>query len=597
VVQAAVGLSPDRRDQLVVMLRNKPRGDREAPEVRAACASFAVALGQPDAELAWEARGALLEAMAQSADVRAIEVQAQDLATLAEWVSPEERGRYFPDTARAILELIPKAKNPMVLAVRAVALGRLAERLPPDEAGDLCARAVRPVVDLLAGDPGSLGPVLAKLAERLSPAAAAGTMGPVLDLMAKTADPNQLAALAPALGRLAERLPPEAVVQPARRAVGLPPWNPALRELAGRLPPAEAAQMARQVLKMMTDSKPPVSPATMSLAPVLGRLADRLPPAEAAQLCTEAVEPVLDYMASSPYPGVPQVTHILKELLVRLPPEQAAKLWAKAAERALVLMPDKPQPISPGEPYFTMQALGELTERLPPDQASDLSARAVRKALDAMAKFKDANFQFQAARGLAGFARRLPPAEAARAEQVILDQMAGDLTASPYMMLIRADVLGKLAERLPPEEGARTARVVVGLMAKIPDDPYRLSAFAPALARLAERLPPGEAADLCAKTAVLLLHEPGRFTSRSPMSDNDAAQDLGRMAAHCRDQDLVDLLKHPFAVDLARTTLLAVLDKRLGQDFKSRWDLVVWLRQHRPDLDLTSPPRHLGQRS
>jgi hypothetical protein len=592
-VQAAVGLNPDLRDQLVLLLRRTLRGDREAPEVREACADFAVALGEPDAELAWEARGALLEAMAQSADVLTTETHAQDLATLAEWLPAEERSRYFAETARAVLELIPKTNNPLLLAVRARALGQLAERLPPNEAGNLCAQAVKPLLDLLATDPASLGPALAKLAERLPPAAAASAVGPVLDLMAKTADPNLLAALAPALGKLAERLPPEAVVQPAQRAVGLPPWNPALRELAGRLPPAEAARMARQVLKMMTDSKPPVSPATMSLAPVLGKLADRLPPDEAAQLCTNAAEPVLDYMASSPFPGVPQVTYVLKELLVRLPSEQAAKLWVRAAERALVLMPDKPQPINPGEPFFTMQALGELTERLPPEQASALSVRAVRKALDLLAKFNEANFQFQVARGLGGLARHLPPAEAARAARAVLDQMAGD-PGSPYMLLIRAEVLGKLAEQLPPEEGARTARAVVGLMAKTSGDPHRLSALAPALGRLAQWLPPDEAADLCAKTAVLLLDEPARF-NRVSLNDNDAAQDLSRLAARCRDQDLVDLLKHPFAVGLARTTLQTALNQRLVQDFKSRWDLVVWVPQHRPDLDLTSPPRHLGQ--
>jgi hypothetical protein len=299
-------------------------------------------------------------------------------------------------------------------------------------------------------------------------------------------------------------------------------------------------------------------------------------------------------MAKSPYPGVSQVTSILKELLVRLPPEQAAPFWAKAAERALALMPDKPQVIIPGEPFFTMQALGELTEQLPPDQARDLSARAIRKALDVMAKSSDVNFQFQLVRGLGGLARHLPPAEAARAAQAILDVMASDITTSPYIMLIRADVLGKLAERVPPEESARVTRVVIGLMAKTPADPRRLSSFAPALGRLAQRLPPDEAADLCAKTAVLLLDEPTRF-NRVSLNDNDAAEDLGRLAARCRDQDLVDLLKHPFAVGPARTTLLAALNKRLGQDFKSRWDLVVWLRQHRPDLDLTSPPRHLGQ--
>jgi hypothetical protein len=43
-----------------------------------------------------------------------------------------------------------------------------------------------------------------------------------------------------------------------------------------------------------------------------------------------------------------------------------------------------------------------------------------------------------------------------------------------------------------------------------------------------------------------------------------------------------------------RDAVRAALNKRLKQNFATHWELVDWLRQHRPDLDLTSPPRRSG---
>jgi hypothetical protein len=56
-------------------------------------------------------------------------------------------------------------------------------------------------------------------------------------------------------------------------------------------------------------------------------------------------------------------------------------------------------------------------------------------------------------------------------------------------------------------------------------------------------------------------------------------------------ESLVDLLKHPASVGLMREAVLRELGRQHERSFRSVWDAVAWLQQHRPDIDLASPPR------
>ena len=57
------------------------------------------------------------------------------------------------------------------------------------------------------------------------------------------------------------------------------------------------------------------------------------------------------------------------------------------------------------------------------------------------------------------------------------------------------------------------------------------------------------------------------------------------------DESLVELLKHPACVGLMREAVLRELGRQHGRSFRSVWDAVAWLQEHRPDIDLNSPPR------
>jgi hypothetical protein len=56
------------------------------------------------------------------------------------------------------------------------------------------------------------------------------------------------------------------------------------------------------------------------------------------------------------------------------------------------------------------------------------------------------------------------------------------------------------------------------------------------------------------------------------------------------EQQLVDFLKMPTCTREGREVILDRLGQQCGQVFADRWEFVAWAREHRPDLDLTSPP-------
>jgi hypothetical protein len=58
---------------------------------------------------------------------------------------------------------------------------------------------------------------------------------------------------------------------------------------------------------------------------------------------------------------------------------------------------------------------------------------------------------------------------------------------------------------------------------------------------------------------------------------------------------LVSVLKSPFCVDETRTIILQQLGQRkeVTHRFEDLWDMVAWMQQNRPAIDLESPPKLL----
>jgi hypothetical protein len=66
---------------------------------------------------------------------------------------------------------------------------------------------------------------------------------------------------------------------------------------------------------------------------------------------------------------------------------------------------------------------------------------------------------------------------------------------------------------------------------------------------------------------------------------------LGASAQRCSLEESVEALKHPFCWGEERGLFLRRAEQLTGQKFRTRWELVDWLRQNHPDIDLSAPPR------
>jgi hypothetical protein len=84
--------------------------------------------------------------------------------------------------------------------------------------------------------------------------------------------------------------------------------------------------------------------------------------------------------------------------------------------------------------------------------------------------------------------------------------------------------------------------------------------------------------------------------------DNATQPDLLRLhvdawkvvAGRLTRQELVDLLKRPASVGVARETVLHQLGQPLNRKFATLWDLLDWLEANDPGIDVLSPPKPPG---
>jgi hypothetical protein len=171
-------------------------------------------------------------------------------------------------------------------------------------------------------------------------------------------------------------------------------------------------------------------------------------------------------------------------------------------------------------------------------------------------------------------------------------------TADPYTRgSLDPNALGSLgvavaalAPRLEPEEAARAARLLLEAMGKM-IDPRALRALVPAVAALVVELRPIEAQQRAGFLAAAIggtCSTPAPLLGLAPLAE--ASRPLpGRFT----EQQLVDLLKMPPCQRPAREVIVRQLGHQCGRPFANMWEFVDWAREHRPDLDLNSPPVRL----
>jgi hypothetical protein len=277
---------------------------------------------------------------------------------------------------------------------------------------------------------------------------------------------------------------------------------------------------------------------------------------------------------------------------------------------------------------YALNRLAAAVAALAPRLGAEQAAAACRLTLDAMGKNTNPYVVGRLARAVAALAPRLGAEQAAAAYRLALDAM-GKNTA-PDAPVGLAEAAAALAPWLGAEQAAAACRLALDAMGKKSTNPLALGPLARAVAALAPRLGAEQAAaayrlalDAMGKNtylealgqmavAALLIKQGPEGTSRRTRFLTAAIGNAGALPnllaglaplpeaarplpGRFTEQQLVDFLKMPTSARPAREVILRQLGWQCGRTFAHKWEFVDWARQHRPDLDLASPPARIPE--
>jgi hypothetical protein len=579
--------------------------------------------------------GKMLQACANPADSDDRALLNKRVASLASRMRRED----VVDKVRAALQAIPEAKDPQRWVPTQVILG-LATRLNPEEAAAAGAAAMDSMAKTT--DPlllSALAEVLASVARRMNPepskAAMAAAVSRLLEVMRTTAQPG-LGPLQQRVTAMATEMDPNEAVVAALKALEwmekpgdqdrLAALGQCVGALAGRMRSEGGSQdIERVAQRALGFILRPTGKVPDGLWVAVEALATRLNQKQAAA----AAAKVLMWLDST---NDIQRLSLVAALAARMKPEQGAAVAAAAVGHTLEKIAKMPNWSLEDQENARRELFAALVKSI-----TQTDARAgARKVLDLMASTTDPQLLANLGLPLTILAARLNPEErattlatAASKVQAMIAATKDDLEVPP---LIHA--MGSLVEHMTPQDGARfaapTAARVLEMMSKVRDydsldslgkdlaalavgmsQERRATAASHAvraileafpepvggdvpgveapprtgLATLAAFLQSGEAATLTA----LALERRTKSSSPADLQLLDSA--IGSLAEKATAQRLVDLLKLPTCVGNPRRIVLAELSKRLKHPFADVWELVAWLREHEPGLDLDSPPR------
>jgi tRNA A-37 threonylcarbamoyl transferase component Bud32 len=498
-------------------------------------------------------------------------------------------------------------------------LAAVAMRLHEDEAAAIARRSLD---SMCRGGPRNLFPAFVAVAPRLDAAAAAAAAQRILEALRTPSLSGNHAAFGKAFVAVAPRLDAAGAAAVAPRVFDALANNPlpfvasdlaqGLSVLAPRLDAAAAAAAAPRVLGAMTGVPDPKT--FLNLANTLDAVAPRLDAAEARKAAAAALPLILDAMGKT---GDPDVVRGLAEKL----DAAAARMDEGAvldAVRRIIDSMNKPQSLSEFESY--KRVLPALAARLDGAAADAAAQRILDAIVERSPNPNVQNVRAALAPAWGVVAPRLNETGAAAAAQRLLDAL--DRTSDSAVRLDLAGALAAVAPRL--DKAAATAaapRILDALTKPTPFPDAAESALAQALAAVAERMDKNAPAaqrilDATAKTSnPNALRNPAKaqdvvaprqdgYGARvaasvflngiarnpdTPMAD-DSLRVFQANVALLDCQGKVDLLKHPACVGQARAVVLQQIGKELGRPFDDVWDLVDWLADHAPDVDVLSPP-------
>jgi hypothetical protein len=167
-------------------------------------------------------------------------------------------------------------------------------------------------------------------------------------------------------------------------------------------------------------------------------------------------------------------------------------------------------------------------------------------------------------------------------------RVAGRLTPGAARRLAGA-LARRVTERMPALTRARVAKPRTGIEWRIWSD------FKAVLGWLG----PAEAGTTAAAVARAYVEQEHQSLRTDGFAHDDGIElrsipsVIDAALTHLPVQDLVDVLKMPTCIGRHRMAVLRALGLRAKRKFEDVWEVVAWLRQERPEVDLTIPARRL----
>ena len=650
-VHAAVGLDPGRRRQAEQFLATCLNDGATNPDIQADSVIIGVALDDWSPEFAEAASRQAVEAMGRTDNLSQLCSLAKALAAYAPRLPPEEAARQAAAailllqtaqdktnasgidvdleeacstlapflgpaesvaTGRSVVESITKSvaagTDFSILYQKAKFLTTLAPRMGSDDASD-AARLITTAMGKRLGLGEPLGNTLAALAPRLSPEEASGDAKRLVKYMGDTGNyvtPDYaIKPLADAWAALAPRLPSDEAARQAEEADAivmaairgndnhvdeiLTSGARALTTLAPRLPPDETARQAREIAGLLVPAvgKNYETHVSRAKAEALAALARYLAPEEAARLTEEGGRRMVkdmdqDMVNHGSTVGFQDSTKALAALAPWQRPDEAKRQASEAAGLVLQAMGE--------QRYWDLApALAPLAPFLGPDEAKRQASKAARMLTAADDKARVPFEQWYSfGESLASLAPLLGPEDASRAAGLIVrdlrEQKSNALT-NYWDGQVKA--LAAMAPQLGRNEAEEEAKLVVELMGET-NIPYELKPLPGALAVLVVQTGSAEAGRRAGSLAGVVGDASSPATLFSGLAPT--AEAWQPLSGRLTEQQLVDLLKTPTCRQEGCQVIVAQLGNQCGHPFAGLWDFVDYAHEHRPDLNLTSPP-------
>jgi hypothetical protein len=611
-LQAAVGTVPETRRQITDFAKGAVRDEGRPLSIRFVAARILVELDAEEGDATQPVASVLLQELLTSDWHTDRDDALRAIRQLAGRAAPQSASV----VARQAVGLVPKSDvNQLKALSRAAA--EVAEKADPETTRALSTAIARRALELIP----NVAHQALELAKNDQHAGEWNSLSEVVAAVAEKGDPDAIRTVVAVFARQTlEMVMGNAVDNGFGRSVS----GPALAAVTGHVDLEAATAITRKALELVPKAK---AVQLSELSQVMAAVAGKADPELTRLAATAVVRRALELLSEAHEDELEDVSVVVAAVGEKGGPDATRPLAAAIARRVLKLWPQHPRRpqkvMAVVAPHLDQETATTLTRQLI-ELVSKADANELESLTDAMTVAEKADPETTRAAAAAISRRALDLFKGNEhlvrlAEWVArLDwEAAAALTRQALELVPKADAdqlsslsrIIAVADRKGHPEAARAAAVVIARRARellalkllpgasveeTPGDTWHIVYALHAAQDRVEWAPQPEAV---AELGCQLLFQGDSQDNRVWDEAKRLPAVLGSLLRGASVESLVHLLKHPACVGLMREAVLRELGRQHDRSFRSVWDAVAWLQQHRPDIDLNSPPRLAREQS